>query len=68
DEIIPGESATDLLSEFRSEGIPVLMLTSMLKPDHQLPEGAAGRIIKPGWNSIDQDRERIGKSIFSVVS
>src|SRR4051812_6894459 len=68
DEILPGESTVDLLAEFVAEGIPVLMLTSMAKPTHEVPKGSAGRLIKPGWDSLEADRERIGKSIFSVVS
>jgi chemotaxis response regulator CheB len=68
DEILPGESGAELLAEFRSTGIPVLMLTSLEKPTHDLPQGAAGRILKPSFEHLDEDRERIRKSIFSIVS
>src|SRR5262245_61678578 len=68
DEILPGESALDLLAEFQKTGIPVLLLTSLEKPDHEIPPGASGRLVKPSWDTIEEDRKRIGKSIFSIVS
>jgi two-component system chemotaxis response regulator CheB len=68
DEILPGETSGDLVAEFQAAGVSILMLTSLEKPTHPLPHGAAGRITKPGWESIEADRARIGKSIFSVVS
>jgi hypothetical protein len=68
DEILPGESAGDLLAEFHTTGIPVLLLTSLEKPTHELPPEAAGRIVKPSFDTFDADRVRFGNSIFSIVS
>jgi chemotaxis response regulator CheB len=68
DEILPGESAADLLAEFHATGIPVLLLTSLEKPTHELPHGAAGRIIKPSFDTLDADRVRFGNAIFSQLS
>jgi chemotaxis response regulator CheB len=68
DEILPGESAADLLAEFHSTGIPVLLLTSIEKPTHELPPQAAGRIVKPSFDTLDVDRARFSSAIFSHLS
>jgi chemotaxis response regulator CheB len=68
DEILPGESAADLLAEFHATGIPVLLLTSLEKPTHDLPPAAAGRIIKPSFDTLSADRVRFGSAIFSILS
>jgi len=68
DEILPGESAGDLLEEFHATGIPVLLLTSLEKPTHELPPNASGRIVKPSFDTLDSDRVRFGNTIFSILS
>lgn len=59
DEVLPGESSYDLLKEIESQGIPVVLMTSLENPPSHLPPGASARMTKPGWSSIDQDRSRI---------
>jgi DNA-binding response OmpR family regulator len=67
DEVLPGESSIELLAELRASGIPVLMITGMESPAHPIPEGAEGRILKPGWKSVAEDRERIQASILRAL-
>jgi len=68
DEILPGESAGDLLAEFHATGIPVLLLTSLEKPTHDLPPEAAGRIVKPGFDTLETDSQRFRSAIISILS
>ncbi|MCM2279378.1 MAG: response regulator [Oligoflexia bacterium] len=58
DEILPGESSVELLTEIRAMGIPVVVMTSVENPVHELVPGAFGRLIKPGWRSGPQDQAR----------
>jgi two-component system response regulator CitB len=64
DEILPGESGHDLLQEFASTQIPILLMTSVENPTHALGAGARARIVKPGWKSVQEDRDRLKKVIF----
>ncbi len=66
DEVLPGESSLDLLSELTSQGILVALITSMENPSQTLPHGAIRRLAKPGWKSLNQDRDRLREFIFSV--
>jgi DNA-binding NtrC family response regulator len=66
DEVLPGESSLDLLAELVAESIPVVMMTGMEKPTHRAPEGAALRITKPDWKSLDQDGKKL-EAIFDQV-
>lgn len=63
DEVLPGESALDWLPELNELGIPVLLITSLEDRGGPVPVGAAGRITKPGWRSMEADRVRIGGAI-----
>lgn len=67
DEVLPGESSLDLVRDFKAERIPVLLVTELTEPSLQLPEGTSGRVTKPGWKSLEEDRKRIEKSIFQIV-
>jgi chemotaxis response regulator CheB len=69
DEVLPGESSLDLLAEIRVRRIPVILITSMEKPlpGLPLPPGALERISKPGWESVEEDRQRIKKAIFNQM-
>ncbi|HAR41703.1 MAG TPA: hypothetical protein DCS07_03600 [Bdellovibrionales bacterium] len=67
DEILPGESAEDLLQQFAQEGIPVILLTSVAQPSHVLPALAKGRVQKPSWNSIDQYRPQLQEQILKML-
>lgn len=74
DEILPGESSYDLLKEVHQQGIPVILITSLenetdktkdgLRP---LPSEAVFRMSKPGWKSVEDDRDRMGKLIFKYA-
>jgi chemotaxis response regulator CheB len=71
DEILPGESSFDLLDEFRSEGIPVVLLTSLKGRSAQevpLPAGALGRIFKPEWRTMAADTQRIIQEIDQALA
>ncbi|MGK5084088.1 response regulator [Bdellovibrionota bacterium FG-1] len=52
DEVLPGESSLDLLKELEAQQIPVLLLTGIEKPDHSIPSGAIGRLVKPTWDDL----------------
>lgn len=51
DEVLPGESARDLLNDLIAANIPTLLLTSMeassLAVERPIPPGALGRVRKP---------------------
>lgn len=69
DEVLPGESSLDLLSELKNLSVPVVLLTGIEDRDEALPPGAIERLTKPGWKTLDQDRERIGvilKGLFAL--
>jgi DNA-binding NtrC family response regulator len=68
DEVLPGESSLDLLNEFISQQVPVILMTSLEKPSPQLPPGALARIAKPGWNSLEKDRLRIKNAILNGLA
>ena len=68
DEVLPGESSDDLLADLVRDGIPVLLMTSMEEASHALGEGALGRITKPGWRTLEQDRARIAGEIRAALA
>jgi DNA-binding response OmpR family regulator len=68
DEILPGESSVDLLTEIRSLGVPCLLMTGVENPTHSVPPGAAGRIAKPGWDDLEADRERLRLALLAALS
>ena len=47
DEILPGDPVGFLREEWVRAGIPVILMTGMERPQHGLPEGVRGRVIKP---------------------
>lgn len=53
DEVLPGESSSQLLNEATEEGIPVLLITEIQEASHSLPEAAMGRLPKPSPESWD---------------
>lgn len=67
DEVLPGESSHDLLAEWVSQGIAVLLITSLSQPEPGLPPGALGRISKPGWKSLAEDRRRIESEVLAAL-
>ena len=68
DEVLPGESSVDLLAEAVEEGVRVLLITGVEDPKHPVAPGAAGRVTKPDWDRLDEDRERLKKAIFAALS
>jgi response regulator of citrate/malate metabolism len=64
DEVLPGESSVDLLQELVLQGIPVILITGLKNPLQGQLGGAADRIVKPGWDSIENDRKRFREAIF----
>jgi DNA-binding NtrC family response regulator len=66
DEILPGESSFDLLQEFVADGLPVILMTGVENPTHEVPAGAALRVEKPGWKSLDVDAGRL-EAVFNQV-
>ena len=66
DEILPGESSTDLLQELVADGIPVVLISGVEKPTHLVPKGAKARISKPGWKSLDEERPRIESELYAA--
>lgn len=71
DEVLPGESSLDLLEEFKAEGIPVVLLTSMKERTAEavpIPEGALGRIFKPEWRTLVADTKRISQELDQLLA
>lgn len=66
DEILPGESSFDLLQEFVADQLPVVLMTGVENPTHEVPSGASLRVMKPDWNSLEQDGVRL-KAVFDQV-
>jgi len=67
DEILPGESSVDLLEQFVSDGIPVILLTGISEPTHPVTPLARGRIRKPSWNSLAQDQVLLREQILKML-
>lgn len=63
DEVLPGESSLDLLNELHQQRIPVVLMTGVMDPRHELPAQARRRITKPGWQSYDQDLRHLAQII-----
>jgi DNA-binding NtrC family response regulator len=67
DEVLPGESSLDLLSELVAEGIPVVMMTGMEKATHEMPPGAALRITKPDWKTLEKEGKKLEATFDRVL-
>jgi response regulator of citrate/malate metabolism len=67
DEILPGESGLDWLIELATQGFQVILLTSMQGRTEPIPAGALGRIVKPGWKTLEQDRDRLRSEILAAL-
>ncbi|MEK6704756.1 MAG: response regulator [Bdellovibrionota bacterium] len=67
DEVLPGESSIDLLNEFNSQGLLVILLTGMKDANHQVHKKALGRIYKPSLDNLVEDKKRVGEAIFSLI-
>ncbi len=67
DEILPGESELDLLREFHSLEVPVILITGIQQPTHDCPPLALGRIVKPGWKTLETDRKRFENEVFLLI-
>jgi len=64
DEVLPGESSVDFLQECGVQKLPVILLTSMSEDEERpLPPGSLGRIRKPSWKTLDEDRNRFQEFI-----
>ncbi len=67
DEILPGESSYDFLKELQADTIDVILVTGVEKPEHAIPTGALGRIVKPLGQSLERDVDRLSKSLKSIL-
>jgi len=71
DEVLPGESSLDLVEEFRNEGIPVVLMTSLKGRSAEevpLPAGALGRIFKPEWRTLAADTRRFCEELDQALA
>lgn len=68
DEILPGESSVDLLAEMAAVEIPVILLTGIQEPQHPLPEGVLGRLVKPSWEELRQGQGRFERSLRALFT
>jgi len=68
DEILPGESRTELLAELVAEGIPVVLMTGVENATHPFPEGAKMRIVKPDWSRLEDDSARVAEALSSAIA
>lgn len=67
DEILPGESSYDLVLDLKAQGIPVLLLTGIEKPTHSVMKEAAGRLVKPTWDTLPQDQKRFQAAMTAAL-
>lgn len=70
DEVLPGESSGDLLAELVLQGISVILVTETAgdPATRPLPPGVHGRLGKPGWDSLEEDRTRFHREIRSALA
>lgn len=68
DEILMGQSSLDLVSEFDSLGVRVILITSLENPSDLIPAPALGRLQKPSWETLVEDRLRLKTFIFERFS
>ena len=68
DEILPGEFSSDLLHSFVNDGLPVILITGLVEPPEKIPTGALGRLNKPSWDTLEEDRNRFKKFIFEKMN
>jgi response regulator of citrate/malate metabolism len=66
DEVLPGESSLDLLSELESEELPVVLMSSMQSPSENLPFGTLRRVSKPDWTSRKAGFDEIRQAILDA--
>ena len=64
DEVLPGESSLDLLSEIQALGVRVILMTGMETRTHELPPGVQERLVKPSWKSLDEAKDRFAEAIL----
>lgn len=67
DEVLPGESATDLAQELAQQGIPVIFVTSSLASKSTLPNGVKSRFLKPDWDDLNLRRPELEAVLMSAV-
>lgn len=63
DEVLPGESVGDFISELKSLDIPIILVTSMENPSHPVPKEVVGRLFKPTLGTLTEDRVRFEKTL-----
>lgn len=66
DEVLPGESSSDLADEWAPLGIPLLLVTGILEDDRPMPGKAFARIEKPTWKTLEVDRNYL-ESLFNQL-
>jgi chemotaxis response regulator CheB len=67
DEVLPGESAYDFVEELKGDGIPVVLLTSMEKPEHEIPLSVLGRLLKPSWDKEGESAESFKSELLKIL-
>ena len=67
DEVLPGESSLDLLETLVAEKIPVILITSMQDRKTPLPPGALDRLNKPGWKTVEKDRQEMESRLIDAL-
>ena len=67
DEVLPGESSADLLTEIVALGVPCLLMTGVMNPTHAILAEAAGRVIKPSWETLEDDQERLRNELLQAL-
>ena len=67
DEILPGESSVDFLQEMFESRIGVVLMTRVENPKHAIPDGALGRIQKPGFRNLSHDLKRFCDEVRIIL-
>ena len=67
DEVLPGESSLDFHEELKTLKIPVVFLTGISDRRAPLPEGALGRLSKPGWKGWARIRPEVDNMLCQIL-
>lgn len=67
DEILPGEAALDWVPELVEQGIRVVLITGMDRPEHSVTPGASLRLAKPSWETLSVDLPRYVRELRALM-
>lgn len=71
DEVIPGESTDELIGEMSGANVYVILISGnkdgLNRPPQSYPMHVIGRLIKPNWDTLKEDRIRYQGLIQNAI-